>query len=82
MKLFLTTSILELLRCQNGQAHQSKHFQQCLNLNNNYNSHTSGVIAQATDANVQIIPVKVLDYNGDGYASDPKLQPQFCFLNP
>ncbi len=37
---------------------------------NFHGSHTSGVIAQATDANVQIIPVKVLDYNGDGYASD------------
>ncbi|MDE6583317.1 MAG: S8 family serine peptidase, partial [Clostridia bacterium] len=37
---------------------------------NFHGSHTSGVIAQATGSNVQIIPVKVLDYNGDGYASD------------
>lgn len=37
---------------------------------NFHGSHTGGVIVQATDSNVQIIPVKVLDYNGDGYASD------------
>lgn len=36
---------------------------------NGHGTHVAGIIANATESNVKILPLKVLDCNGDGYVS-------------